>query len=81
MSYDDRFLGWREANVPFITNSESQTIIHGYDELTSKATVTPTELHRVTIAARCFWDEVRICSAICLNFSHNNTVGRLIVKS
>jgi hypothetical protein len=64
MSYDDRCLRWRKANVPFIVNSRRvrssllTTTVQGAYE-------TPTELHGITIASRCRWDEVRVCSAIC----------------
>lgn len=41
---------------------QSQIIIADYE--IQGAYVTPTELHRATVASRCRWDEVRVCSAI-----------------
>jgi len=61
MSDDDRSLRWREANIPLITNGRNQIIIYNHED---SKTVTPTELHRGTIASGCYWDEARVRSAI-----------------
>ena len=71
MSDDDRCLWWREPNIPFITTQHGQIVIH----IQRKKGIL-TELHGVTIASWCCYDEVRVCGTVCC-WSQIETVGQL----
>ena len=69
MSDDDSRLRWGEANIPFMANGRSSLIWLPEDS----NCVTPTVLHRSTVASWCYWDEIPVRSAMCC-CSHNNTI-------